>query len=89
MIPEFTEQKLKQILHYTDLDANPSYDAFKSKEFYEIQSGAKGVSKSFGGAIISIYRLVNEKIFCSVWCRNQYNHIANTLRPMFLKVLSF
>ncbi|WP_322962751.1 hypothetical protein RRG39_02135 [Mycoplasmopsis cynos] len=89
MIPEFTEQKLKQILHYTDLEANPSYDAFKSKEFYEIQSGAKGVSKSFGGAIISIYRLVNEKIFCSVWCRNQYNHIANTLRPMFLKVLSF
>ncbi|AKF41030.1 hypothetical protein AAW50_01070 [Mycoplasmopsis canis] len=89
MIPQFTEQKLKEILHYTDLEVNPSYDSFKSKEFYEIQSGAKGVSKSFGGAIISIYRLVNEKIFCSVWCRNQYNHITNTLKPMFLKVLSF
>lgn len=88
-IPKFTEAKLREILHYTDLPNNPSYDAFKSKEFYEIQSGAKGVSKSFGGAIISIYRLVNEKIFCGVWCRNQYNHIANTLRPMFLKVLSF
>ncbi|WP_036452803.1 hypothetical protein [Mycoplasma buteonis] len=87
--PLFTEEKLKEILHYTDLEANPSYDAFKSKEFYEIQSGAKGVSKSFGGAIISIYRLVNEPIFNSVWCRNQYNHIVNTIKPMFYKVLDF
>ncbi|MCU9933414.1 hypothetical protein NWQ33_06150 [Mycoplasmopsis cynos] len=45
---------------------------FKSKEFYEIQSGAKGVSKSFGGAIISIYRLVNEKYFVA------YDVVINT-----------
>ncbi|WP_416754779.1 hypothetical protein ACM0JF_01010 [Mycoplasma sp. 654] len=87
--PKFTEEKLKEILHYTDSPDNPSYEAFKSKEFFEIQSGAKGVSKSFGGAIITIYRLVNEINFNSMWCRNQYNHIKNTLVPMFKKVIDF
>lgn len=88
-IPSFTESKLAQILHYTDLDSNPSYDAFKSNCFYRIYSGAKGVSKSFGRMVETIYRLVNEKNFCSVWCRNQYNHIKTTLRPMVEKVLNF
>ncbi|MHA3802111.1 hypothetical protein [Mycoplasma sp. VS30B] len=87
--PKFTEEKLREILHYTDSEDNPSYEAFKSKEFFEIQSGAKGVSKSFGGAIITIYRLVNEINFNSMWCRNQYNHIKNTLVPMFKKVIDF
>ncbi|MHA3846209.1 hypothetical protein ACX1NA_03440, partial [Mycoplasma sp. VS276A1] len=45
--------------------------------------------KSFGGAIITIYRLVNEINFNSMWCRNQYNHIKNTLVPMFKKVIDF
>ncbi|MDD7893535.1 hypothetical protein PUW87_01110 [Metamycoplasma hyosynoviae] len=88
-IPVFSEKKLQEILHYTDLKENPVYKSFKSNTFFELHSGAKGVSKSFGQAIISIYRLVNDKRFCSVWCRNQYNHIKKTLRPMFEKVLSF
>ncbi|WP_027120067.1 hypothetical protein [[Mycoplasma] testudinis] len=87
--PKFTEEKLAEILHYTDLDANPTFEAFKSNAFYKIYSGAKGVSKSFGNAIETIYRIVNEKEFCSVWCRNQYNHIKGTLLPMFDKVLDF
>ncbi|QIW62517.1 hypothetical protein [Mycoplasmopsis gallinacea] len=87
--PFFSEEKLAQILKYTDGDFNPVYDAYKSKCLYEIQSGAKGVSKSFGGGIITIYRLVNDKRFNSVWCRNQYNHIKNTLVPMFKKILDF
>lgn len=87
--PDFSEEKLKEILHYTDGDYNPAYDAFKSKSLIEIHSGAKGVSKSFGQAVITIYRLVNEKNFCSLWCRNQYNHITKTLKPTFEKVLSF
>ncbi|APJ38509.1 hypothetical protein [Mycoplasmopsis pullorum] len=87
--PIFTEETLYKAVHYTDSDKNPMFEAFKSDSFYEIHTGAKGVSKSFSGAIITIYRLVNEKIFCSVWCRNQYNHIKNTLRPMFSKVLDF
>ncbi|VEU58400.1 hypothetical protein [Mycoplasmopsis gallinacea] len=87
--PKFTEEKLKQILKYTDGEFNPVYDAFKSNALYEIQSGAKGVSKSFGGGIITIYRIVNDIRFNSVWCRNQYNHIKNTLVPMFKKILDF
>ncbi|VEU75602.1 Uncharacterised protein [Mycoplasmopsis maculosa] len=87
-IPEFTEEKLKEILHYTDNDNNPAYNMFKSKDFYRVYSGAKGVSKSFGRMVETIYRLVNEKIFCSVWCRNQYNHIKTTLRPTLEKVLN-
>ncbi|WP_373590271.1 hypothetical protein [Metamycoplasma equirhinis] len=88
-IPSFSEEKLKEILHYTDSNFNPTYESFKSNTFFELHSGAKGVSKSFGQAIITIYRIVNDKRFCSVWCRNQYNHIKKTLRPMFEKVLSF
>ncbi|AWX69701.1 hypothetical protein [[Mycoplasma] anseris] len=87
--PKFTEEKLYEILKYTDLDANPAYEAFKSNSVIEIHAGAKGVSKSFGQAVISIYRIVNEINFCSLWCRNQYNHIKKTLRPTFEKVLSF
>ena len=88
-IAKFTEQKLKEILHYTDQDFNPVFEAFKSNTFFELHSGAKGVSKSFGQAIITIYRIVNDIRFCSMWCRNQTNHIKKTLRPMFEKVLSF
>lgn len=88
-IPIFTEDKLKKILHYTDNEFNPAYEAFKSNTFFELHSGAKGVSKSFGQAIITIYRIVNDIRFCSMWCRNQYNHIKKTLRPTFEKVLSF
>ncbi|VEU75959.1 hypothetical protein [Mycoplasmopsis columboralis] len=87
--PAFTSEKLKTILKYTDLDANPVYDAFLSNSIYEIHSGAKGVSKSFAGAVITIYRIVNDKRFNSIWCRNRYKHIKNTLRPLFLKVLDF
>lgn len=87
--PIFDEKKLWEILHYTDLDENPAFEAHKSSCIYEIHSGAKGVSKSFGGAIITIYRIVNEKNFNSIWTRNQYNHIQNTLKPMFIKVLDF
>ncbi|MEA4276183.1 hypothetical protein [Mycoplasma sp. 21DD0573] len=85
----FPLEKLKEILHYTDLSDNPAFDAFESSEFFEIQSGAKGVSKSFNGAIITLYRLANETNFNSVWCRNQYNHIKNTLIPMFQKAADF
>lgn len=87
--PEFTLEKLKEVLHYTDLDANPSFDAFQSDCLYEIQSGAKGVSKSFGGAIITIYRIVNDHRFNSIWCRNRYKHIKDTLLPMFKRALEF
>ncbi|WP_412031269.1 hypothetical protein [Metamycoplasma buccale] len=87
--PIFTEEKLKELLHYTDQKENPSYDAYKSNCFYKIYSGAKGVSKSFGRMIETVYRMVNENIFCSVWCRNQYNHITNTLKPMLQKVLAY
>lgn len=87
--PIFTEEKLKDILHYTDSPDNPAWAAFKSNTFFELHSGAKGVSKSFGQAIITIYRIVNDIRFCSMWCRNQYNHITKTLRPTFQKVLSF
>ncbi|QKX37548.1 hypothetical protein HU155_00285 [Metamycoplasma hominis] len=87
--PLFEEEKLKELLHYTDEEANPSYVAFKSDCFYKIFSGAKGVSKSFGRMIETIYRIVNEKNFCSVWCRNQFNHIRNTLKPMLQKVLDY
>ncbi len=58
-IAKFTEEKLKELLHYTDESTNPSYDAFKSNAFYKIYSGAKGVSKSFGRMIETIYRFVN------------------------------
>ncbi|WP_235732229.1 hypothetical protein [Mycoplasmopsis felifaucium] len=85
----FSEEKLKEILHYTDNENNPAYDAYKSNAFFRIYSGAKGVSKSFGRMVETIYRIVNEKNFCSVWCRNQYNHIKTTLRPMVEKVLNF
>ncbi|WP_444704929.1 hypothetical protein ACT1UH_02970 [Mycoplasma sp. 332] len=88
-LPVFSEEKLKELLHYTDQEPNPSYEAFKSSAFYKIYSGAKGVSKSFSRMIETIYRLVNEKNFCSVWCRNQFNHIKNTLRPMLEKVLFY
>ncbi|MBN0919678.1 hypothetical protein [[Mycoplasma] gypis] len=88
-LPEFTEEKLKELLHYTDQEENPSYDAYKSNAFYKIYSGAKGVSKSFGRMIETVYRIVNEKNFCSVWCRNQYNHIKTTLKPTLEKVLTF
>lgn len=87
--PKFTEEKLAEVLHYTDLPDNPAYNAFLSDSVIEIHSGAKGVSKSFGQALITIYRLVNEKNFCSIWCRNQYNHISNTLRPTFEKAIDF
>lgn len=88
-IPKFSEEKLREILHYTDLESNPAWEAFKSNTVFELHSGAKGVSKSFGQAVITIFRIVNDIRFCSVWCRNQYNHIKKTLRPMFEKVLSF
>ncbi|WP_406615665.1 hypothetical protein ACJA25_00465 [Mycoplasmopsis hyopharyngis] len=87
--PKFTEEKLKELLHYTDQEANPTYAAFKSDCFYKIYSGAKGVSKSFSRMIETIYRIVNENNFCSVWCRNQFNHIRNTLKPMLEKVLFY
>ncbi|KUH47517.1 hypothetical protein, partial [Mycoplasmopsis meleagridis] len=87
--PIFTEEKLKEIFHYTDLEANPTYVAFKSKAFFKIYCGAKGVSKSFSRMVETVYRIVNEKNFNSVWCRNQYNHIKNTLKPTFEKVLDF
>lgn len=87
--PIFSENKLRELLHYTDQDANPTFDAYKSNAFYKIYSGAKGVSKSFSRMIETIYRIVNENNFCSVWCRNQFNHIRNTLRPMLEKVLYF
>ncbi|CRH46160.1 Uncharacterised protein [Chlamydia trachomatis] len=64
--PVFTEEKLKEILHYTDLEDNPAYEAYKSNTVFELHSGAKGVSKSFGQAIITIYRLVNDIRFCSM-----------------------
>ncbi|WP_029608920.1 hypothetical protein [Mycoplasma simbae] len=88
-LPTFSEDKLKQLLHYTDNEDNPSYKAYKSNAFFKIYSGAKGVSKSFGRMIETIYRIVNDKDFCSVWCRNQYNHIKTTLKPMVTKVLNF
>lgn len=87
--PIFTEEKLKELLHYTDNDVNPTYNAYQSNSFYKIYSGAKGVSKSFSRMIETIYRLVNENNFCSVWCRNQFNHIRNTLKPMLEKVLYY
>ncbi|KUH47276.1 hypothetical protein, partial [Mycoplasmopsis meleagridis] len=87
--PIFTEEKLKEIFHYTDLEANPTYDAFKSKPFFKIYCGAKGVSKSFSRMVETVYRIVNEKNFNSIWCRNQYNHIKNTLKPTFEKVLNY
>lgn len=85
--PKFSEEILRKALHYTDLPDNPTYDAFKSESLFEIHSGAKGVSKSFGGALITIYRIVNDIRFNSIWCRNRYKHIKTTLRPMFEKVL--
>lgn len=87
--PKFTIEKLAELLHYTDEEVNPTFEAYKSNSFYKIYSGAKGVSKSFSRMIETIYRIVNEKNFCSVWCRNQFNHIKNTLRPMLEKVLFF
>ena len=87
--PEFTIEKLAELLHYTDQEVNPTFEAYKSNSFYKIYSGAKGVSKSFSRMIETIYRIVNENNFCSVWCRNQFNHIKNTLRPMLEKVLYF
>lgn len=87
--PKFTIEKLSELLHYTDQEVNPTFEAYKSNSFYKIYSGAKGVSKSFSRMIETIYRIVNENNFCSVWCRNQFNHIKNTLRPMLEKVLYF
>ena len=87
--PKFTVEKLAELLHYTDQEVNPTFEAYKSNSFYKIYSGAKGVSKSFSRMIETIYRIVNENNFCSVWCRNQFNHIKNTLRPMLEKVLYF
>lgn len=87
--PKFSEEKLKEILHYTDCSENPAWTSYKSNTVFELHSGAKGVSKSFGQAIITVYRLVNDIRFCSMWTRNQYNHIKKTLRPTFEKVLSF
>lgn len=87
--PKFTIEKLAELLHYTDEEVNPTFEAYKSNSFYKIYSGAKGVSKSFSRMIETIYRIVNENNFCSVWCRNQFNHIKNTLRPMLEKVLYF
>lgn len=88
--PVFTKEKLEKILHYTDLDVNPTYNALvNSNTFYKIFCGAKGVSKSFGQMVYTIYRLVNENNFCSLWCRNLYKHIKNTLIPMLNKVLDF
>ena len=87
--PKFTIEKLGELLHYTDQEVNPTFEAYKSNSFYKIYSGAKGVSKSFSRMIETIYRIVNENNFCSVWCRNQFNHIKNTLRPMLEKVLYF
>ena len=87
--PKFTIEKLAELLHYTDQEVNPTFEAYKSNSFYKIYSGAKGVSKSFSRMIETIYRIVNETNFCSVWCRNQFNHIKNTLRPMLEKVLYF
>ncbi|MBZ4203398.1 hypothetical protein [Mycoplasma tauri] len=88
-IPKFTEEKLKEIVHYTDNENNPTYEAIKSNAFYKIYSGAKGVSKSFSRMVETVYRIVNEINFCSVWCRNQYNHIKTTLKPLLEKVLFF
>lgn len=88
-LPVFTETKLKEILHYTDIEANPIYESFKSNSIYEIHSGAKGVSKSFSRMVITIYNVVNDINFNSVWCRNIYAHISTTLVPMLKKVLDF
>lgn len=88
-LPTFTKEKLKELVHYTDQEENPTYDALNSNAFYKIFCGAKGVSKSFSKMIHTVYRIVNEKNFNSVWCRNQYNHIQNTLKPMLIKVLDF
>lgn len=87
--PVFTEEQFKELVHYTDLEDNPTFEAYKSNAFFKIYSGAKGVSKSFSRMIETVYRLVNEKNFNSFWCRNQYNHIKGTLKPLLEKVLSF
>lgn len=85
--PFFSEETLKKIVHYTDLEANPIFDAFKSKAIFEIHSGAKGVSKSFSRMIITIYRIVNDIRFNSCWCRNIYSHMITTLVPNLKKCL--
>jgi hypothetical protein len=84
----FTEDKLKEILHYTDIDSNPYYESYLSKCIYELMCAAKAVGKSFtAGGIVTIYRLIHEPNFNSVYCRNFYKHIKNTLIPMFKKII--
>lgn len=83
----FTKEILKEILHYTDLEANPMYEAFENNTVYKIFSGAKGISKSFGTAVHTIYRIVNEKNFNSIWTRN-FNRDLDKVFDTFREVLS-
>ncbi|UZW64358.1 MarR family transcriptional regulator [Mycoplasmopsis synoviae] len=90
LIPQqFPIEILEKALHYTDSEKNPAFEAFQGSNFWEFQTGAKGVSKSFNGAIITIFRIVNDKRFNSIWCRNRYKHIKLTLVPTFKKALDF
>jgi hypothetical protein len=62
----FTVDKLKEILHFTDCDKNPYFDAYDSPYVFDLQAGAKGIGKTFtSGAIPTIYRILTEPYFCS------------------------
>ena len=87
---KFNWETLYWILKYTDLDVNPMFfSAFVSKARYLIEEGAKGISKSFGSMIITVFLILHDLLFNSIWARNQYNHIQGTVRPTLKKALSY
>ena len=89
-IPSFPKHIRDEILNYTDNKEHKSYiKLLDSPKMYKILMGAKNVSKSFGDMINTIWRLVNEPNFNSVWARNISRDIDRTISPNFKKALDF
>lgn len=83
------EYFFEKVLKYTDLEDNPQRWIAQDNSFYKLESGAKGISKSFGNILITIYKIIHDELFCSSWCRNVFDHIAGTLIPNLEKALDF
>jgi hypothetical protein len=83
-----TDEKIAEILHYTDSKENPFYKAYLSPCVYDLTAGAKGTAKTFTRgimeALIKLIKDPNENPFI---CRNFYKHIQTTIKPACLQAL--
>jgi hypothetical protein len=83
-----TDEKIAEILHYTDSSENPFYKAFLSPCVYDLTAGAKGTAKTFTRGIIeALIKLIKDPNENPFICRNFYKHIQTTIKPACLQAL--